>query len=424
MNPFWLLKATIKQDRRGFLLLSLLIALAMGLGVAVTSQERALRKGSAQAAADFDLLIGAPGSPTQLLLSAVFLQPRAVPLVSSRWLQELQKDPRVEFAAPLAFGDSWKGSMIVGTNRDFVTLGGRRELDEGRSFTARTEAVIGAKVALKLGDSFTSSHGTPDQVRIQHQMGSGTTEHDATPFTVVGRLAPQGTPWDWAILVPVEAVWHAHGMSYEPSGYGRSLEDHFSPEHSDSEGNHDSAGEEAPGVPSIVVKPRGVADAYQLRAAYRTTETQAFFPAEVLVELYQTLGDVRDAMSLLAWATQVLVIAAVWITVLMTLELRRSQLALLRALGASRTFIFLGIWLHVGSMVLVGVLLGLALGWVGALALSWGFAKQSGLFLPVQLAWPEFRMALLLIGSGAILGILPGWSAYRKSVREALQVAL
>ena len=142
------------------------------------------------------------------------------------------------------------------------------------------------------------------------------------------------------------------------------------------------------------------------------------------MELYQTLGDVRDAMSLLAWATQVLVIAAVWITVLMTLELRRSQLALLRALGASRTFIFLGIWLHVGSMVLVGVLLGLALGWVGALALSWGFAQQSGLFLPVQLAWPEFRMALLLIGSGAILGILPGWSAYRKSVREALQVAL
>jgi putative ABC transport system permease protein len=419
MNPFWLLKATIRQDRRGFLLLSLLIALSLGLGVAVLSQERALRKGSAQAAADFDLLIGAPGSPTQLLLSAVYLQPRAVSLISSGLLTQLQSDSRVEFAAPLAFGDSWKGRMIVGTTEAFVTLGGARALLEGRSFREEHEAVVGAKVALALGESFVSQHGTPEEVRIQEQIGGTPGVHDSESFTVVGRLPVQGTPWDWAILVPVEAVWHAHGLSGSRSEFGGALGSSFQAPVELDEGASEQ--ESNPGVPAIVVKPRGVAEAYQLRATYRTGQTQAFFPAEVLVELYQTLGDVRDAMSLLAWATQVLVIAAVWITVLMTLELKRSQLALLRAFGASRGFLFLGIWLHVEAMVLTGVVLGLGLGWLGAWGLSWGFAQQSGLFLPVRLSWPELQMALILLASGGVLGLLPGWSAYRRSVREALQ---
>ncbi|MGA1600370.1 MAG: ABC transporter permease, partial [bacterium] len=64
---------------------------------------------------------------------------------------------------------------------------------------------------------------------------------------------------------------------------------------------------------------------------------------------------------------------------------------------------------------------GLGLGGRGAWGLSWGFAQQSGLFLPVRLSWPELQMALILLASGGVLGLLPGWSAYRRSVREALQ---
>ena len=87
------------------LVIVLLVALATALGVAVTLQERALRLGSARAADKFDLVIGAPGSETQLVLSSIFLQPSPLPLMDGTVLPRLLADPRVASAAPVGFGD-------------------------------------------------------------------------------------------------------------------------------------------------------------------------------------------------------------------------------------------------------------------------------------------------------------------------------
>lgn len=421
MNPYWFLKSTLRQDFRGVVLLTTLIALSMGLGVAVVSQERALRKGSAKAAENFDLLIGAQGSPTQLLLSTVYLQPRAVSLISIEILHELQQDPRVEVAVPLAFGDSWQGHMIVGTETAFLTSGNQRPLQEGRIFTSTAEAVVGARVPLALGETFVSQHGSPEEVQTHELMGTETEDHTTHPYTVVGRLEVLGTPWDWAIIVPVEGVWLTHGIQPDHSEFSHSLSDAFASSSENTEDDKTVRSANLPSIPAIVVKPRSVADAYQLRAQYRSSTTQAFFPAEVLVELYQTLGDVRDLMSILAWLTQLIVIVAVSLTILTTLELKKAQLALLRAFGASRGYLFLAIWLYIGSLVSAGVLAGLGIGWGLASGLSYVFAQQSGLFLPVQLAWPEWRMALILLVSGMVLAVFPSWSAYRQSVRTSLQ---
>ena len=95
------------------LVIVLLVALATALGVAVTLQERALRLGSARAADKFDLIVGAPGSETQLVLSSVFLQPAALPLMPGDVLTKLIANPRVAWAAPIGFGDTDKARKLL-----------------------------------------------------------------------------------------------------------------------------------------------------------------------------------------------------------------------------------------------------------------------------------------------------------------------
>ncbi len=112
--------ADLNRFRLGAFFIAAIVALAVALGVAVTLQERALRLGSARAAEKFDLIVGAAGSETQLVLSSVFLQPSALPLMTGKVLSDLEADPRVAWAAPIGFGDFFGTSPIVGTTTTLV----------------------------------------------------------------------------------------------------------------------------------------------------------------------------------------------------------------------------------------------------------------------------------------------------------------
>ncbi len=192
----------------------LLVAIAVALGVAISAQETALRRSSAQAADDFDLLIGAPGSHTQLVLTTVYLQPEAIPLVDGAILNALAGDERVRAAAPIAFGDLVRGHPVVGTTAEFAARWGRAAPSEGRLFARENEAVVGADVGLRLGETVTPSHG----VATRRPAGSdGEDEarhrHEGVRYTVVGRLPRFGTPWDNAILVPIETCGRRTGSA-------------------------------------------------------------------------------------------------------------------------------------------------------------------------------------------------------------------
>lgn len=117
---FRFIAADLRRHWIGVLAIVLIIALATALGVVVTLQERALRLGSARAAGAFDLVIGAPGSETQLVLSSVFLQAAPLSLMPGSVLASLAKDPRVAFAAPIGFGDFVEASPIIGTTQPLI----------------------------------------------------------------------------------------------------------------------------------------------------------------------------------------------------------------------------------------------------------------------------------------------------------------
>jgi putative ABC transport system permease protein len=177
----------------------LLMAVAVALGVAISAQERILREGSARAADASDLLIGAPGSETQLVLSTVYLQAAAIDLVDGRHLAELQDHPDVQYAAPIGFGDSYQCYPTVGTVAAFLTRNERIRPAQGRVFQRLDKAVVRADVTLELGARFVPTHG---QFALDDEEG-----HEHFAYTVVGRMPRLGNPWDRVISVTIESVW-------------------------------------------------------------------------------------------------------------------------------------------------------------------------------------------------------------------------
>ncbi len=402
MNPLPVILALFKRHRSSTLLFTALVALAVALGIAITSQERALREGSARAADKFDLIVAAPGSQTDLLMSIVYLRPSAVELMPPADVARALAEERALIAAPIAFGDSFEGRTIIGTTAAFVDhLSGG--LKDGRMFEAEEQAVIGAAVPLAIGDRFEPLHGHGPEVALAEEED----EH-GFEIEVVGRMNPTGTPWDDAIVVPVELAWAAHAL---PNGHA--LEDeHLGPP-------FDPAS--LPGVPAVVMTPDSVAAAYGLRNEYRTATTTAFFPAEILVQLYAVLGNVGGIMRFLALASQALVVAATLAGVLAIMELYRTELAVLRALGATRGYVFLTVWGYVTLFVLAGALLGLALGVLTATAVSAAFTADTGIALAARLGRKEFLLAAGLVAVGSALALLPAWLIYRRPVLDSLR---
>lgn len=439
--------ADLGRMKAGALVIVALVALAAALGVAVTLQERALRLGSARAADKFELVVGAPGSETQLVLSTVFLQPAALPLVGGDVLAALHDDPRVAWAAPVGFGDFHDGTPVIGTTARLISETAP-SMAQGRMFATEGEAVAGALTGLAPGDEITPTHG-----ELGHR-------HEDVRYRITGRLAPTNTPWDRAIMVPIQSVWRVHGMaaghdhaedeahgSLDPDAEGpRQSADHDNPDSAaqhlvegEGHGDLDSAEQEhaqdeahgsfhpdaplsqdedwhgAPGVPAILVKPATIADAYKLRQDYRAQEgTMAVFPAEVLTGLYATLGDARQVLAAVAAAAQALVAVALLLVTLTHVGQRRRQIGALRALGAPRGAIFAMVWGELFALAAAGIALGLGAGVLAARLLSAAIAQRQGFQLPVTLTTGDLARLALLLAMAALLSALPAWLAYRQ----------
>lgn len=396
----------------GVVAVVMLVAFASALGMAVRIEERALRLGSARAADRFDVVIGAPGSETQLILSSVFLQPSPLTLIPGAVLKSLSEDPRVEFAAPVGFGDSYRSHQIVGTTAEFIAKSGFG-IAEGDNFTDAFDAVTGAHVPVPIGTTIHPLHGAAEEA-----VGA----HAEISYRIVGRMAETATPWDRAILVPIKGVWRTHGLGGEHGHESDGNENEGRRTH-EAEAEHIGPPwqQDLPGVPAILVKPKTIANAYQLRGEYRTEATLAVFPGEVLTRLYSTLGDARLVLSAIAIAAQALAGAAVMLVTMMHLAQRKRQIGALRAFGAPRLSIFAVVWLELMLVIGLGIAAGAGLGYAAARAISTVITRQSGISLPVTLDASDVSFAGLLLMIAGLVSLVPAGIAYRHSPAHALR---
>jgi len=410
MNPLLVIWASLRQYRFSALAFVLLIAAGTSLSVAIISQERALRTGSARAADRFDLVVAAPGSRTDALLTSVFLQPGAARLLSPEVTARLLNDPNASFVSPLAFGDSIQGAPVVGVTAPLVEHLSNG-LAEGRLFVSRQEAVVGSASPLTVGQKFRPAHG----VHTQHEPEDD--DHDVdghahpdthdTVLTVVGRMMPTGSPWDRAVTIPVELVWEAHGL---PSGHPEGSTEIGAP--------FDPA--RTPGIPAAVVHAKTVASAYKLRHAYTTNDAMAFFPAEALIQLYSVVGDVRQLMSILAVITQALVLLAIVSSVFILLRLLMPQFVTLRALGAPRLYVFAASWGFMAALVLAGVAIGLLGGYALSFGISHWLSNRTGIALTPTLGETEALIGLAILSIGLVLALVPAARLQRRPLAKAI----
>lgn len=400
-RPLPLVVALLWRFRWANLSFVLLIAVSVGMSVGLTAQERGLRHGMAQSAAKFDLVVSAPGSELTMMLAAVYLQASNVPLLDGTAFNAIADHPMVDIAAPIAFGDSYNGAPVVGTVAGFVTHLSEGNL-AGRIWQNSSEAVVGAAVPLEIGAGFTPAHG----MSADADHGA----HDGVEITVVGRMPRTGSPWDKALLVPVETVWEVHGLA---NGHGLDEGDRIGPPF---------RAELFPGTPAVIVKARSLGATYALRSEFnRAQETMAFFPGTVLSDLYRVMGDVRRVMSLMTLVTQFLVAASVLLGLLILSRLFQRQMAMLRALGAPARFVLAVVWCYAFALLAMGMAIGLLFGFGASAALSAVVTQQTDILVTAGLGAAELHLALAFLAVAGTLSLLPALAVLRRPIVEALR---
>lgn len=396
-SPWAVLFALLSRSRGAALVFVALISVSVALGVALLAQERALRQGAARAADGFDLIVAAPGSEVTMLLASVYLQPSDVPLLSGAIYDEIVRDPRVRLAAPIAFGDSYAGAPVVGTIAEFVDhLSG--PLTEGRIFADHREAVVGAFVEVALEDELEPAHGIGASAD-QHA-------HAEDRYRVVGRMAATGSPWDKAILVPIEGVWEVHGLA---AGHA--------------EGDHEQLGPPFdpalfPGVPAVLVVADKLVDNYAIRSAFTRDDVMAFFPGAVIASLNSLMGDVRQVMSVMAVVTQGLVMTGVVAGLVILMRLFAGSFTLLRAIGAPKRFVFAVVWAYAAGLAVTGAAFGLLLGMAVSKVLSGVVTARTDVRVSASLGWPEVHLVAGFVTLCILFALLPAIVTVRRmSVR-------
>lgn len=391
----------------------LLLGISVALLVLLVQFGNQLSNRLDRDAQNVDLVVGAKGSPLQIILSSIFHidQPTGnIPLDS---LTMLRGNPAVKAAVPLALGDNFNGYRIVGTDTSYAALYGT-EVEQGKMFDKSMEAVLGAAVAkatgAQLGQQFFGSHG------LETEEDDGQ-EHDHAPFRTVGILAPTGTVVDRLILTSVESVWDVHGIDHhhdhEPEG---------GHDHDHDEQPLSTHGEMQPELTAILVSYRNASGAIRIPAMInRQTEMQAATPAVETARLLALFGAGLEGARIFAWILAATGGLAIFIALLNMARAREGDLALLRVMGASKVQVFGTILLEGLMTAAAGAALGIATAHVALFVASRSFQTLGDLglsatrFLPAELA---IIAAVLLIG--IVAALIPATRIFRVNLANSL----
>lgn len=364
-----------------------------------------------------DLVVGAKGSPLQLILSSIFHidQPTGnIPLDS---LDMLRKDPAVKAAIPLALGDNFDGYRIVGTDASYAAFYGS-QIEQGKMFEKPMDAVLGAAVAkttgAQVGQQFIGSHG------LETEEGDGQ-GHDHAPFETVGILVPTGTVIDRLILTSVESVWDVHGIDHDHHGQDQAGHDHDH-DHEAPDQELSGRGQLQPELTAILVSYRNAAGAIRIPAMInRQTEMQAATPAVETARLLALFGAGLEGARIFAWILAATGGLAIFIALLNMARAREGDLALLRVMGASKLQVFGTILLEGLMTAAAGAALGIAAAHAMLFAASRSFQTlgdlgvSAGQFLPAELG---IIAAVLLIGT--IAALIPAARIFRINLANTL----
>ncbi len=375
-----------------------------------------------------DLVIGAKGSPLQLILSTVYhldIPTGNIPLAEAdRWAH----NSMVAKAIPLSLGDNTRGFRIVGTTPDLVA-NYHAQFAAGRLWQKPMEAVIGAEVAkagLRLDAPFVGVHG----------LGAGGHAHGDHPYQVVGVLAPTGTVLDRLILTSLDSVWEIHATHHRhalkapastPDAAGNGAvgaadhDDDPDEDHDEEQSGYDASRE----ITALLVQYRSPLAAVSLpRMINLQSNLQAAVPAFETARLLQLLGLGFDTLRALAVILILTAALSVFIALYNAMETRQYDLAVLRCLGAPKSRVVAILWIQAMLLSVAGTLLGLLLGHAAVEVIAHFAGAAKGVSLTgITVLGSELPILLLPLAVGTAASLLPALRAYRADLAVVLSRA-
>jgi putative ABC transport system permease protein len=351
--------------------------------------------------AGIDVVVGAKGSPMQLILSGVFhldVPTGNVPLAA---VKALEANPQVAKVIPISLGDSFRGYRIVGTTPDYISHYDA-QLAQGTLWARPMQAVIGAQVArqtgIKVGDSFAGTHGLGGN-------GGGGEEHKLSPYVVSGILAESHTVLDRLVLTATESVWQVHETDTALDDDDRKVLE-----------------EDREITLALIQYKSPLAAVTFPRYINSSTEMQAAAPALEITRLLSMVGVGTDVLRALAGVLLLTAGLSVFIALWGAVRERRADLALLRMLGAPPAKVAGLLLCEALWLALLATLLGVLAGQGLAALLAWALQLEKSVLIGA-LSWPVELVSVPVLAFGVALAsaLLPAWEAYRVSVFELLQ---
>jgi len=471
MNTLYLVWKNITQQIGSTLLSILLTAFGVSILIVIYISAATFEKQLENNTKNIDLVVGAKGSPMQLILSSLYHVDNPTGNIPLAEAAKIVDNPLVQLAVPISLGDNYKGHRIIGTDATFLDLY-ELKISQGRLWKKSFEIVIGAEVQrkhkLKIGDQIFSAHG----------LSADAHQHDEHPFTVVGILETAHSVVDNLILTNLASVWDVHGIEHHNEhlheeghhhdhdhSHHHEEHDHQHPSavatqaHHDHEHEHEhdhnhdyethqhdeESGEEVlvkekpqnaefiKNIGADMLENQGVEITALLvkynspaalsvipRMVNQSTSMQAASPAIESSRIFALLGVGLDSLEVLAYIIMVIAGFSVFISLYNALKDRKYDLAIMRTLGASKVKLFALTIVEGVVITFLGGVIGFVLGHLILLFIS-SKTSQSADFIEAFNVLPnEFLIVAAAIAIGIIASIIPAIKAYKTTISKTL----
>lgn len=376
-----------------------------------------------------DVVLGAQGSPLQLILSSVYQVDAPTGNISYDDAKIWMKHPFVKSAIPLAFGDNYRGFKIVGTTPEYLEKFGGRVIS-GKIFNKNLEVVVGSEIAkklnIKVGDKFFGSHGDALEGEV----------HEEFEYVVSGIASETGKVVDNLILSNIQSVWlmhenHEHSQAEENPDHGEEGHIHFEgDEHEHHDHDHEKQKETATTVSengkeitAVLIKFRNkMGFVTWPRLVAQNTKMQAASPAVEINRLFSLFGIGLEALQYLAYGIMMISGISIFIALYNTLKERKYEFALLRVSGASRLQLLSLVLFESILLCFTGFILGTIVGRIALVLISSTTDEQYKMtFDPFAFVWEkEGILFIVTIFVGIVAALIPAVKAYRLNISKTL----
>lgn len=412
---------SLKNRSLASILTVISIALSVTLLLSVERAKRAAEDGFTQTISQTDLIVGARSGPTQLILYTVFNMGNATHNISYQTYQDLKKNPAIDWTIPYSLGDGHRGFRVVGTTNDFFEHyrfrgDGKVELQEGKTLEGLWDVVIGADVAKKLG------YKLGEKIVVAHGVtrGEGIQKHDDKPFTVVGIMKPTGTALDQSVYVSLEGIEAMH-IDWK-DGAAPTAETAV---RADKIKKEDIKVDQ---ITAFFLRTKSRIDTLRLQREinnYKEEPLLAIIPGVTLSELWHSLSYVEQVLKAISWMVVAVGFMAMLIALTTSLNERRREMAILRALGASTSKILALLVFESTLLTFAGIVVGAAIAMLGTallrpwLEVEFGFYLEGGTLGKMEMIY----LGATFVG-GILIGLIPAYRAQKMALKDGLSVKI